>query len=55
LSISKYKTNRVGCYVSDTGKRLISQIGMVKAIAEKKRSGLADYIGINPLKPLSGR
>lgn len=47
----KLGNNDVDCYVSDTGERLISQGATIKAIANVESSSLADYIGIEALKP----
>jgi len=41
----------VDCYVLDTGERVISSRSAVKAIANKERGGLADYIEVKSLKP----
>lgn len=41
----------VDCYVLDTGQRVINLRAVVKAIANKDRGGLADYIEVNALKP----
>lgn len=43
--------NDVDCYVLDTSERVISLRAVVKAIANRERSGLADYIEVLPLKP----
>lgn len=43
--------NEVDCYVSDSGKRLISLRATMKAIANRDGGGVAEYIGVNALKP----
>jgi hypothetical protein len=41
----------VDCYVLDTGERVISLGATVRAIANTKSGDLAEYIGVNALKP----
>lgn len=43
--------NSVDCYVLNTEERVVSLRAAVKAIADRERSGLADYIEVTPLKP----
>jgi len=49
--VLKLGNNDVDCYVSDTGQRLISMRATMKAIADRDGGGVADYIGVNALKP----
>ena len=49
--VLKLGDNAVDCYVSDTGKRLISMRATMKAIAGRDGGGVAEYIGVNALKP----
>lgn len=41
----------VDCYVLDTGERVISLGASVRAIANTRSGDLAEYIGVNALKP----
>jgi transcriptional regulator with XRE-family HTH domain len=43
--------NNVDCYVLNTGERVISFRSMLKSIADRDGGNLAEYIGINGLKP----
>lgn len=43
--------NPVDCYVLDTGERVISLRGTLKAMADREGGNLAEYIGIQGLKP----
>jgi len=49
--ILKLGETDVEVYVSDTGKRLISLRGTMKAIANRDGGNVAEYIGVNALKP----
>ena len=49
--ILKLGNTDVECYVSDTGKRLISMRATVKAIADVDSGKLGDYIGNTAIKP----
>ena len=41
----------VDCYVLDTGARVISLRGTLKAIANREGGNVAEYIGVKGLKP----
>lgn len=43
--------NTVDCYVLDNGDRVISMGAAVSALAKTKSADLAEYIGVNSLKP----
>ncbi|MCL2187967.1 MAG: P63C domain-containing protein [Defluviitaleaceae bacterium] len=49
--VLKLGNNDVDCYVSDTGQRLISMRGTVKAIANVDSGKLGNYIGVEAMKP----
>jgi len=49
--ILKLGNNEVECYVSDTGLRLISLRGTMKAIANRDGGNVAEYVGVNAMKP----
>lgn len=43
--------NTIDCYVIDNGDRVISMGAAVSALAKTKSADLAEYIGVNSLKP----
>lgn len=47
----KLGKNTVDCYVIDNGDRVISMGAAVTALANTKSADLAEYIGVNSLKP----
>lgn len=49
--VLKLGNKEIDCYVSNTGQRLISMRAAVKSIANNDSGGLAEYIGVNALKP----
>lgn len=49
--ILKLGSKEIDCYVSNLGQRLISMRATVKSIADVDSGSLADYVGIEPLKP----
>jgi hypothetical protein len=49
--VLKLGSTEVDCFVSDSGKRLISMRATLKAIANVESGNLGEYLSINPLKP----